>query len=331
MLNETEFRTEDLPAGERFEAWEELLSHAHAPMHQTTEFAADFRAHVRLIELGEVVVWPAQWPHLTFHRTPRLIRRSDPEHCHLSLCMSGNAVAQWQRSEAAYHAYDFHVTDTSIPYDIMTDPRTPITMIGVEVPKTLLGLPWGRAQQIVGRGLSGREGVGALLAQFLTGVTGDTSVYKPADGQRLAWVLSDLVTALFAQALEAEGELAPEARTRTLALEVKSFIRRNLRDADLTPSSVAAARNISRGHLHRLFQAEGTTVAAFIRDQRLEAARRDLTDPGQSGTPIHAIAARWGFRDHATFTRTFRSAYGVTPRDYRHAPVLAGPAAAPAE
>ncbi|MFF3455345.1 helix-turn-helix domain-containing protein [Streptomyces sp. NPDC002730] len=60
------------------------------------------------------------------------------------------------------------------------------------------------------------------------------------------------------------------------------------------------------------------TVAARLRRQRMEAARRDLADPALCGTPIHAIAARWGFPRAADFSRAHRTAYGTTPKGYRH-------------
>jgi AraC-like DNA-binding protein len=74
-------------------------------------------------------------------------------------------------------------------------------------------------------------------------------------------------------------------------------------------------------YLHRLFRQRngGRTVAAWIREQRLERARRDLADPDQRATAVHAIAARWGFRHAADFSRAFRRAYGMPPRDYREA------------
>ncbi|MEU9123638.1 helix-turn-helix domain-containing protein [Streptomyces sp. NPDC048506] len=62
---------------------------------------------------------------------------------------------------------------------------------------------------------------------------------------------------------------------------------------------------------------EEATVAAWIRRRRLDAARGDLADPALDAVPIHAIAARWGFPRAAVFTRAFRSAYGIPPRDYR--------------
>jgi AraC-like DNA-binding protein len=327
MLSETVFDSEDLPVADRFDAWQALMSRTHAPMQLTSEDAADFRAHQRLIALGDVAVWPATFQQLVFRRTPKLVRQSDPENCHLSLLLRGNAVASWNRNEAAYAAYDIHANDTSRPFDIATG-AGPITTIGIEVPKALLGLPWGRAQYVIGRRISARDGMGGLLAQFVSHLSADTSAYRPADAPRLGSVLADLVTALFASSLEADDDLSPETRNRTLMLGVKDFIRRHLNDRDLTPSGIAAAHHISRGHLHRLFQAEGTTVASFVRNQRLEAARRQLADPGQAATPVHVIAARWGFKDHASFTRTFRTAYGAPPTEYRHTPPAPAPAPA---
>jgi AraC-like DNA-binding protein len=51
--------------------------------------------------------------------------------------------------------------------------------------------------------------------------------------------------------------------------------------------------------------------------QRLGRSRRELTDPMSDDRPIHAIAARWGFPTASHFTRVFRSAYGLSPQEYR--------------
>jgi AraC-like DNA-binding protein len=82
---------------------------------------------------------------------------------------------------------------------------------------------------------------------------------------------------------------------------------------------IAAAHHISLSYLHRIFQEEtpGETVAAWIRTQRLEGARRDLADPNLSSTPVHIIATRWGLVRASDFTRAFRNAYGVSPMEYR--------------
>jgi AraC-like DNA-binding protein len=70
-------------------------------------------------------------------------------------------------------------------------------------------------------------------------------------------------------------------------------------------------------YLHRLFEAQDTTVAAWIRRRRLERCRRDLADPAFRGVPVSAVAARWGLPDPAHFSRLFRRTYGLPPAEYR--------------
>ncbi|MFC5785084.1 helix-turn-helix domain-containing protein [Streptomyces aureus] len=59
------------------------------------------------------------------------------------------------------------------------------------------------------------------------------------------------------------------------------------------------------------------SVAAWIRRRRLEAARRDLVDPALRSSPVHSAAARWGFPRAAGFSRALRTAYDITPTEYR--------------
>ena len=85
---------------------------------------------------------------------------------------------------------------------------------------------------------------------------------------------------------------------------------------------VAASRRIeTRALVHSpdLMERAGLTVAAYVRDQRLRNAYRDLTapDPALRATPIHTIGARWGFPRAAEFSRAFRTAYGVPPSELR--------------
>ncbi|GGZ87505.1 hypothetical protein GCM10010344_63900 [Streptomyces bluensis] len=192
------------------------------------------------------------------------------------------------------------------------------TGIGLEIPKAGVALPRNKVDHAARFNLSVQEGFGALLAQLLTQLAQGVGSYQPADGPRLGAVVADLLTGLFAHALEAENLLTPESHRRTLVLRIRAFVRSHLHDPQLTPRSIATAHNISASYLHRLFQHEEETIAAWIRHQRLEHARRDLVDPALRTTPINAIAARWGFPRAADFTRAFRAAYGMPPSDCRN-------------
>ncbi|MFE0252442.1 helix-turn-helix domain-containing protein [Streptomyces sp. NPDC059010] len=302
---------------DRFDYWVELLGRAHAPMELRSDHADDFRASQRVLDLGAVTVWSGAFQSQVFRRTSKLIRQSDPEAYNLSFILHGTGTGMWRHRETRYKPHDLFITSTSLPNEIHSS-GDPVTTVAVEVPKALLPLSRDMAGRIVGAPVSGREGMGALLAGFLTQLTADTAAYQPADRPRLRTVLVDLVAALFAHLLETGDSLPPETRQRALTLRIQAFIREHLHDPRLTPAGIAAAHHISTSYLHRLFRGEDATVAAWIRRLRLEAARRDLTEPALHATPIHAIAARWGFPRATDFSRAYRAAYGTTPQDHRH-------------
>ncbi|MGA5130064.1 helix-turn-helix domain-containing protein [Streptomyces olivoreticuli] len=325
MLIENEFRTDRLPPEIRFDSWCERVGRTHAPLDLHSKDAADYQAYQRVLELGALHVWPTTHQSLRFRRTPKLIRRSDPEQYHIGIPLSGTNQVSWSDQKAVYGAYEIQIFDSSRAVEVFSANGPDLfSGIGIEIPKSLLHLPQDKMDRLFARGLSGREGLGALLVQFLTQLTTDSSPYRPSDGPRLGTVVIDLLSALFAHVLDADRALPPETRSRTLVLRIRSYIQRNLHDPRLTPGGIAAVHNISTSYLHRLFQAEHETVAAFIRHQRLERACRDLADPAMSSATIHAIAARWGFTRAGDFTRAFRTAYGMPPRDYRHQ-ALCGP------
>ena len=58
-------------------------------------------------------------------------------------------------------------------------------------------------------------------------------------------------------------------------------------------------------------------MSTWIRTRRLEQCRRDVLDPVLADRPVAGIAARWGFVDAAHFSRAFKTAYGVSPSEYR--------------
>ncbi|WP_151484251.1 AraC family transcriptional regulator [Streptomyces albicerus] len=319
----TVFRSQDVPAEHRFDYWRELVHRAIAPSDITSDYAADFWAEQRLLELGPVMVWPVSVLPSRFRRTEKLVRQSDPEMYHLSLVLGGGLGFDHVGRSDLYGPRDLWVSDTSKPYEVRPPDgaRRPVTGVGVDFPKALMPVSPDQVRELLGRRLSGREGTGALLTGFLTGLDRQSDALRPSDAPRLGTVLIDLLSAWFAQVLDAEDALPPETRQRAMTAHIRAFIRQNLHDPELTPPVIAAAHHISLSYLHRLFkdhaQAGGETVAAWIRTQRLEGARRDLADRTLRATPIHAIATRWGLPRASDFTRAFRTAYGLTPREYR--------------
>ena len=104
-------------------------------------------------------------------------------------------------------------------------------------------------------------------------------------------------------------------------LRVLTHIQAHL-DTTLDLPELARVACFSSFHFHRIFAAmTGETIADHVRRLRLERAALELR---AGGSPVIQVALAAGYEAHAAFTRAFKSAYGVSPADFRRAagPVL---------
>jgi len=97
---------------------------------------------------------------------------------------------------------------------------------------------------------------------------------------------------------------------------IDAFLRRHLHDPELDPQKVARGCGISVRYLHELLRDTNQTLGQWIRDQRLAAAREKLRD-ANGGDSIAQVAYRFGFSDHAQFSRAFKAQFGISPKDFR--------------
>ncbi|WP_283091700.1 helix-turn-helix domain-containing protein [Nocardiopsis sp. MG754419] len=318
VLTTNEFTSESTPAEHRYDLCRELVSAAPSPMNLTSEHTAGFRMYQRDVFLGPVRVWAMGFDTAVLSRSARLVEESDPQSLNLCLLRHG-AMETFQNDRLTSCAPDdLYPIDSSLPFEMRArNEGEPVAFLGVEVPKELLRVPGGWNEPLpVGR-LSGRQGPGALLGGMLTSLLADPDPYHPSDGPRLSVVVADLVSALFTPAGETEPRAAAGGGRDELLLRTQAYIRQHLDDPRLDPDRIAAAHHISTGYLHRVFRQEGRTVGRWIRDRRLERARRRLEDPAQHAVPVHRIAFDCGFAHPEVFSRTFRKEFGASPTEYR--------------
>jgi len=97
--------------------------------------------------------------------------------------------------------------------------------------------------------------------------------------------------------------------------EVIGCIHRDI-SADLSAKKLAALASYSEQHFHRLFKTvTGEGVHQYIRRTRLEAAANQLMFSTERN--IQTIAEACGFISLSSFSRAFKSVYGVTPGEWR--------------
>ncbi len=99
-------------------------------------------------------------------------------------------------------------------------------------------------------------------------------------------------------------------------LRVLNHIQAHL-DGALDLEELANVACFSSFHFHRVFAAmTGETLADHVRRLRLERAALELRSGAKQ---VIQVALNAGYEAHAAFTRAFKTAYGVSPADFRRA------------
>jgi AraC-like DNA-binding protein len=309
-------RVDDEPPQTRLDYFQHVVADNIVPFDLRIDPDRDLRAQVLTGAVGAVHLTKVSAPPIEAFRTARLIRVSDPELFKIDLQVRGETVVTQGDREAELAPGDFTLVNLSRPCRLAerTDKHE---VLAVKFPRTALPLRQNELERLTAVPMSGRSGLGTPICALALHMARHLERYGPTENSRLATALMDLLIVALAERLDRIGSIAPSTRRRALLASVQGFIDRRLGDPQLSPGEIAAAHHISLRYLHKLFEVQGTTVARWIRQRRLERCRRDLLDPAMSHWSVSAIAARWGLTDPAHFSRTFRAAYGFPPSEYR--------------
>lgn len=311
-------QTEELAARERFAYWQDMVAQLAMPVVVRSQYAANFDATVHTALFGRLQTFSMSNPSMELDRTRIMIRRSDPEVYHIALNLSGNQHLSQDRREVVFGPGDMTLYHSSRPFHTRADARiSREAAVVLAIPHDVLPLPPDKVRALLAVRLSGRDGVGALVARYLQTLANEAYEFHPADAARLSFITLDLVSVMLARHLDLQTVLPAEARETALLAAIQSFIHHHLGNPRLNPEMIAAAHHLSLRALHRLFQRNQTTIAGWIRGRRLDRCRSDLTDPTMAGQSVRTIAARWGLLDPSQFSRAFKAAYGVNPTAYR--------------
>jgi AraC-like DNA-binding protein len=302
------------------EEWRTVTADALMPTAFTFPDPGSFTADLVAMQCGDVQVSAMRYAPLHSRRTPRLIRRSDPELVQVGLVRHGQQGIEQARRNVLVRPGGFVVYDSSRPFHAFVGPDGgPNPSLVLQVPRGVLHVPQNSVDARCATVVSGAAGPGRLLRQFLRGLAEEYEGCTAHDRQLLGESVTVLVTALLAQYEPGDdGSVVPaESRARHLYLSAVRFVADHLSDPELTPDAVAHRHHVSLRYLQRVFQAEGTSVRAHIRRTRLRHCARDLADPAQARVAVGVIAHRWGFPQHAQFTRAFRNERGESPSEFR--------------
>ncbi len=313
-MNALRFHTQGLAGAARSLHWAELTRHHFGDLELDDTVDGDWPAQLSAFQLGDL--------RLSLLDTPphRVVRRAHhredalDESFKLVLQCRGRARIELGARRVELRPGDWSLYDPRRPYAI--EQQGMARFLVVQLPRRLLqgvkvpDLHTGDTPQPGGAGLS------ALLGQFLGALVGQL----PVLGEHAAPVVRDNLLGLLGTLLSEQEAQAPRAAAlaSVFKLRVQQHVQTHLSDPDLTLDRIAAELRCSKRYLHRVFEDEDCTLDRYIWRERLERARRLLTDPAVAERrPVAEIARLCGFRSDAHFGRQFKAAFGVSPSAWR--------------
>lgn len=159
---------------------------------------------------------------------------------------------------------------------------------------------------------------GRILQSMINAVLIEASAVNATQGSRLAAMLTQLVAMTALDADLPHAAVGRRERTNArIRVMAQAYIEQHIASPMLTPTAIAAHCRVALRTLHAAFESAEESVAATIRNARLQRCREDLCNPALRHQPIFRIAMHWGFTNPDHFSQAYRAHFGITPRAER--------------
>lgn len=249
-------------------------------------------------------------------RTASRIARASEDFFLVSIQTDGEGVVSQDGRDARLRPGDFALYDSTRPYTLRFDGD--FQQIVLMLPGPTLRTALRDTDRLTATAVCGERGAGHLMIGMIRSLASTIDTLAPESAAAVA----DSVTQILVAGLSALPQVrqpVPTARTAFLREQVKAHVRAHLRDPALTVTGISKALRMSISTLHRIWAGEACSLSEWIWTQRLDMARRELSDPLLASRSVSDIAFACGFNDAAHFSRSFRARFGCAPRELRPA------------
>ena len=306
--------TRRVPADHRGDLVRETIAATVVPVDIDFPDPAGPAVRGAITDLGDLRVCSIRSNAVTVERTPRLARDALPPSIFLGVQLAGSSLIVPGGREVV-------LGPDNLAFSLSTSPYTLVDGEGVRqhffsIPVAALAFPHDALDRLAAVSLSPGHPIADLTRAYLLRLASRPGAYTPTEAALVGRPSIELVRALVATHLDTSAATR-DSLSSTLLLRILEHVRVHLHDPDLSATRIAAAHHISVRHLYNVLARGEIALGDWIRTRRLEACRDELRRPSSRHLTVAAVAHRWGFRDTSTFGRLFRSAYGLTPHQWR--------------
>ncbi|UOY03742.1 helix-turn-helix domain-containing protein [Blastococcus sp. PRF04-17] len=306
--------TTQVPTDERVDAFRAAMGQASVPCRiEHLEPADRLRARMHLWLYGGANLFTADVSGFRLVRTPKHVRMQAPAVVAIAVQPHGlGRFSQFGRDQLVGVA-DLMLSDLTAPYTFSWTGSGGSRAF--QIPYDRLALPVDTVRRASGR-LPASPLFSLVRAHLHRLARAAPTTADDPGAASLGTATTELVRALLVSAAE-DDRLAAPVLAETLVTTVLAYVGQHLREPDLTPERIARVHSVSVRQLYKAFAAAERSLEQHIIERRLEAARAELATPAGRHRPIAATARACGFRDPSHFSRRFRAAYGLSPRDWQ--------------
>lgn len=306
------FSTDLVPVSDRLEAWrwnaQQICGDCRFHFPKRLGFHGSIEA--RRIAGLELTLFSSS--EVLFQKLPTVGLRSDSRACIVITQLAGVRRYCQDGKVAILKRGDATLIDSGRPWS--SDCEGDCARLYLRLPYFFTEEKLQRSPVPIAQRISGASGLGTILFGL------STSLFRQAEN--LSSEEADAAIEAYLKILSgcvghSKEPLASGRGTDLLLSRIARYIENHLAETDLGPARIASAMGISIRHVHRVFAIKGSSVADWIREQRLRRCRRELADPQLRERSITEIAFSWGFNDSAHFSRSFKEQFGMCPRVFR--------------
>lgn len=252
---------------------------------------------------------------LSFRRTAEHIQLDGSDVSVLWFVKYGSLLLSTEAGTETLRPGSFAITHSTEPFVIEcrsdAQPIHEVFHVAVPTNKLLASVPLERTTNFIGTSNLPEL---IIAENILTDVFESDEALSPESASRLI----DTAFALIGSTIRNEPgsgypRSVPERRQRDIA----RYIDLHLANPKLSTRMAATGLDISPRYLSTLMKASGTPFSSLMWQRRLERAKLLLSDPRALDTPVAQIAYELGFKSAAHFSRKFRRAYQMSPRECR--------------